>query len=220
LPLTTEPELIWLGDQLSNDFCLCRLQSLDAEAAVSNRCFGALAIYKLLPVSLVLLAFYAIAAQAEMTPKDLQVATRSLAFLTGRDVSHLRIAILYAPDVPASKAEADGLSAAVGGSLSASRVTLVPVSPLLLSVGNLPGLEGRDVAFVTSGLEPYQSAIAQAAAARKIVTITADFACVTSGNCVLGVHSEPRVQLLISRSAAQATATEFAPGFRLLVNEL
>ena len=155
-----------------------------------------------------------------MTPKDLQVAARSLAFLTGRDVGRLRIAILYAPDVPASKEEADRLVAAIGTSLSTARVTLVPVSPVLLSVGSLPELDGRDVAFVTSGLERYQAAIGQAAAARKIVTVTADFSCVTSGHCVMGVHSEPRVQVVINRAAALATATQFAPGFRLLVNEL
>ena len=183
--------------------------------AVSER-----AIYKLLAAGVTFLACCSLSAHAEMTPRDLQVAARSLAFLTGRDVSHLRIAILYAPNVAASKTEADQLAAAVGESLSAARVTLVPVSPLLLSVGNLPELDGRDVAFVTSGLEPYQAAIAQAAAARKIVTITADFNCVTNGNCVMGVHSEPRVQLLINRAAARATSTEFAPGFRLLVNEL
>ena len=99
-------------------------------------------------------------------------------------------------------------------------MTLVPVSPLLLTVGNLPQLEGRDVAFVTTGLERYQAAIGQAAAARKIVTVTSDFSCVTGGNCVMGVHSEPRVQVLINRSAALATSSEFAPGFRLLVNEI
>jgi hypothetical protein len=178
------------------------------------------AIYQILAVGCALIACFPNLARAEMTSKDLQVATRSLAFLTGRDIGRLRIAILYAPEVPASKDEADRLAAAIGTSLSAAHVTLVPVSPLLLSVGNLRELEGRDVAFVTSGLESYQAAIGQAAAARKIVTITADFGCVTGGNCVMGVHSEPRVQVLINRAAALATATEFAPGFRLLVNEL
>ena len=155
-----------------------------------------------------------------MTEKDLQVAARSLAFLTDRDISHLKVAILYAPDVPASKQEADDLARAIGTSLITARATLVPVSPLLLSVGNMPELAGRDVAFVTQGLERYQEAIAAAAVARKIVTVTADFACVTGGHCVMGVHSEPRVQVLVNHAAALATSTEFAPGFRLLVNEI
>ena len=114
-------------------------------------------------VTLSLLLTHLVPAAAEMTEKDLQVAARSLAFLTDRDISHLKVAILYAPDVPASKQEADDLARAIGTSLITARATLVPVSPLLLSVGNMPELAGRDVAFVTQGLERYQEAIAAAA---------------------------------------------------------
>lgn len=158
--------------------------------------------------------------QAEMTPKNLQVAARSLAFLTGRDISKLKIAIIYSPDVLSSKKEAEALAALLNSSFTAGRVTLVAVPPVLLGIGNLPALDNKDVAFVTDDLRQWHSAIAEAAKPRRIVTVTSDLDCVTNGYCVMGVQAEPRVQILINRAAALQSSIDFAPGFRLLVSEL
>ena len=158
--------------------------------------------------------------QAEMTPKELQVAARSLAFLTGREISALKVAIIYSPDIAASKHEAEALAAQLGSAFNAGRVTLVAVPPVSVNVGELPQLDGKDVAFVTDGLKAWYPAIAAASKPRHLVTVTSDFDCVAGGFCVLGVQAEPRVQVLINRALAQQSSIEFAPGFRLLVTEL
>ncbi len=157
---------------------------------------------------------------AEMTEKNLQIAARSLAFMTGRSTGTLRIAIVYAPEIAASKAEADHLMAQIGSGLTAGRVTLIPLPPAQLRIADLAALKDRDVAFVTDGLAAYHATIADAAAASHVVTVTTDLDCVTQAHCVMGVQSEPRVRVLINRAAAQRSAIEFAPGFRLLVTEL
>ena len=91
---------------------------------------------------------------------------------------------------------------------------------MLIAARNLSALENKDVAFVTGSLGAWHAAIAEASARRRIVTVTNDLACVISGNCVMGVRSEPRVQVVINRKLAERSSIEFAPGFRLLVTEL
>jgi len=158
--------------------------------------------------------------RAEMTIKNLQVAARSLGFLTGRDIAGLRVAIIYASDIEASKKEAEALVALLGSTFNAGRVTLIPVSPSTVPTTKLSSLDHEDVAFVTDNLKPWYGAIAEEARARHIVTVTSDLDCVINGACVLGVQAEPRVQVLINRAAAVQSAIEFAPGFRMLVTEL
>ena len=160
-------------------------------------------------------------AQAEeMTGKDLVVAARSLAFLSQRATSELRTVIIYAPDQDASRREAEAIASLLSGSFSAGRVRLIAASPVLIPASNLSALENKDVAFVTGSLGAWHASIAEASARRHVVTVTNDLSCVTSGNCVMGVRSEPRVQVIINRKLADRSSIDFAPGFRLLVTEL
>ena len=160
-------------------------------------------------------------AQAEeMTTKDLAVAARSLAFLSQRPTGELRTVIIYAPDQEASRREAETIASILSGGLSAGRVRLIASPPVLITTSNLSALENKDVAFVTGSLGAWHAAIAEASARRRIVTVSNDLTCVISGNCVMGVRSEPRVQVVINRKLAERSSIEFAPGFRLLVTEL
>ena len=155
-----------------------------------------------------------------MTPKDLAVAARSLAFLSQRTAGELRTVIIYAPDQEASRREAEAIAALLAGGLGAGRSRLVVSAPVLIPANNLSALENKDVAFVTGSLGPWHASIAEATARRHIVSVTNDLSCVTSGSCVLGVRSEPRVQVIINRKLADRSSIDFAPGFRLLVTEL
>ena len=160
-------------------------------------------------------------AQAEeTTAKDLAVAARSLAFLSQRPTGELRTVIIYAPDQDASRREAEAIASILSGSFTAGRVRLIATPPVLIAASNLSALDNKDVAFVTGSLGAWHAAIAEAAARRHIITVTNDLACVISGNCVMGVRSEPRVQVVINRKLADRSSIEFAPGFRLLVTEL
>ena len=156
----------------------------------------------------------------EMTTKDLAVAARSLAFLSQRATGELRTVIIYAPDQEASRREAEAIASILSGGFTAGRVRLIASPPVLIAASNLSALENKDVAFVTGSLGAWHAAIAEASARRRIVTVTNDLACVISGNCVMGVRSEPRVQVVINRKLAERSSIEFAPGFRLLVTEL
>ena len=160
-------------------------------------------------------------AQAEeMSGKDLAVAARSLAFLSQRASGELRTVIIYAPDQDSSRREAEAIASLLSGGFTAGRVRLITSPPVLIPASNLSALENKDVAFVTGSLGAWHASIAEASARRRIVTVTNDMSCVTSGNCVMGVRSEPRVQVVINRKLADRSSIEFAPGFRLLVTEL
>ncbi len=156
----------------------------------------------------------------EMTAKDLAVAARSLAFLSQRPSGELRTVIIYAPDQDASRREAEALASLLSGGFTAGRVRLIASPPVLIPASSLSSLENKDVAFVTGSLGAWHAAIAEASARRHIITVTNDLGCVISGNCVMGVRSEPRVQVIINRKLADRSSIEFAPGFRLLVTEL
>lgn len=160
-----------------------------------------------------------IAQADEMSIKDLGVAARSLAFLAQRNTSELRTIIIYAPEQESSRREAEAIASILSNSFSAGKVRLIASAPVMIAASNLSAMENRDVAFVTGSLGAWHSTIAEASARRKIVTVSNDLSCVTSGHCVLGVRSEPRVQVIINRKLAERSSIEFAPGFRLLVTE-
>jgi hypothetical protein len=53
-----------------------------------------------------------------------------------------------------------------------------------------------------------------------MLCVTATDDLVRSGHCIMAVHSQPRVDITINRSAAQAAGIGFTAAFSMLVHEL
>lgn len=147
--------------------------------------------------------------------KDLQVAGRALTFLEGGPSGRVTIGIVFDPAKPASVAEKNAIMAALGGGFSAGTLTLVgkPVE-----AGDVGGVSGVGALFVTRGVG--YGAVGAAARGKRLVTISSDPACATSGACVMSVVSEPKVEIIVNRSAAQAVGAVFKAAFRMMIREV
>ncbi|HSK40741.1 MAG TPA: hypothetical protein VK943_13325 [Arenibaculum sp.] len=159
---------------------------------------------------------------AETGSKDVQVAAKVFGFTDPPLTGTVRVAIVFAPDVEASRRDADALAGILGTGLAAGKATLVPVPVPLDPVGTgLDGaLDGAGAVFVTAGLAAHHEAIFGAAKARGLLSISTDMDCVRAARCVMGIRSEPRVEIVVNRSAAQASSIAFAPAFRMMISEL
>lgn len=155
---------------------------------------------------------------ADIGAKDVQVAAKTFGFTVPPLTGTVKVAVVFDPATPASQAEADQLTAILGSGLAVGATTLVPVP---VPVGQLDGgLDGVGVAFVTAGLSAHHERIFAATKARKLLSVSVDTSCVQSARCVMGVKSEPKVEILVNKAAAEASSVTFAPAFRMMISEL
>ncbi|HYD31800.1 MAG TPA: hypothetical protein VEB64_13245 [Azospirillaceae bacterium] len=169
---------------------------------------------------LALLALLALAgpAFADVGIKEFQIVGRTLSMLTTRPTGRIALAVVYAPDVAASRQEAEDVARVLGAGFAVGGLTLAPV---LVPVDRLAqGLDGATAVFVTAGLAAQQDTVFQAAGARALPTLTLDFTCVRAGKCVLALKAEPQVEIVLNRRAAEQARVSFASAFRMLVSEM
>lgn len=151
-----------------------------------------------------------------MTRDDLVIAARALGFLENPPIGQTRVGIVYSASVPRSVEEADDLQTMLGTGLKVGNLTMIPVKVktedvatanvgLFLLTGNV-GIDGLRVSSATK--------------ARHIPCITADLVAVQNGTCVVGVRSEPRIEIVVNRAAAEGSGTSFATVFRMLIREI
>ena len=147
--------------------------------------------------------------------KDLQVAGRALTFLENGPSGRAVLGVVFDPSKPASVAEKNAVMAAIGGGYAAGTVTLVgkPVE-----ADDVAGVAGVNALFVTGGVN--YAAVGAAAKARKIVTIGSGPACVNTGACVMGVSTDPKVEIVVNKSAAAAVGVAFKAAFRMMIKEI
>ncbi|HEX8899811.1 hypothetical protein [Vitreimonas sp.] len=148
-------------------------------------------------------------ALATTSERDLQVMARAVGFVEGLPRGNVTVAVVDGPG-------ADAIVAAMGAGVAGGGVTLVPRK---VAVGALAG-SGARVIIVPEGQGGSHAAIAAAARGLHAVTLSTDMACVNSGNCVVGVAAEPRVEIVVSRAASSANGISFAQAFRVMIREI
>jgi hypothetical protein len=147
--------------------------------------------------------------------KDLQVAGRALAFLENGPTGRAVLGVVFDPAKPGSVAEKNAVMAAIGGGYSAGAVTLVGKPIEADAVG---GVSGVSALYLPSGVN--YGAVGAEAKSKKLVTISGGSACVQSGACVMGVTTEPKVEITVNRSAAAAVGAVFKAAFRMMIKEI
>ena len=156
------------------------------------------------------------ASRAEFSVKDAQVLGRTLGFVGDGMTGVAVIGVAFASDSPASRREADAVGAIIGDELPTGRVKL---RIRLVPLDQLATVSGIDALFVTSDLAASTALIAGAARRLNIPTVSTDMACVEAAHCVVGFSSEPTVQIVIDRAAADRAGIRFVQAFRMLVRE-
>lgn len=170
-------------------------------------------ILPVLGLSLSLFTLIPLSAQADGA-REVQVAGRTLSFLDGGPTGRVVLGIVFDPSKPASVAEKDEVMGALGAGMAVGGITLVgkPVE-----VAEAAG-SGAGALYVTHGVN--YAAAGAVGKAKKIITISSDMACVTSGACVMGVAAAPKVEIVVNSATAGATGVQFKAAFKLMIKEI
>jgi hypothetical protein len=147
--------------------------------------------------------------------KDLQIAGRALTFLENGPTGKATLGVVFDPSKPASVAEKNAVMAALGGGMSAGALTLVGKA---VEAGDVAGVSGVAALYITTGVST--GPVGAAAKAKKLITIGSDMSCVTSGACVMSASADPKVEIVVSRSAAAAVGAVFKAAFRMMIREI
>ena len=156
------------------------------------------------------------ASRAEFSAKDAQVLGRTMSFVGDGITGVAVVGIAFAADSPASRREAEAIRAVVGDELLTGRVRL---RTRLVPLNQLATVDGIDALLVTSGLVASTAVLAGVARRLSIPTLSTDMACVEVADCVVGFSSDPTVQIVIDRGAADRAGVSFVQAFRMLVRE-
>lgn len=148
-------------------------------------------------------------AEASTSARDLQVVARAVGFINGLPRGIVDVAVVDGPG-------ADAVMAMMGAGVAAGGVTL---SPRRVSLNQLAA-SGARVIIVPEGQGASHAAIAAAAQRLHAVTLSTDMACVRAGHCVVGVAAQPRVEIVVSRSASRDANISFAQAFRVMIREI
>lgn len=166
-------------------------------------------------IALILMASLTPFAAHADASKDILIAGRALTFLENGPAGKVVMGVVFDPSKPASVAEKNAVMAAIGGGLAAGGVTIIgkPVE-----AGDAGGAAGVGALYVTKGANG--GAVVAAAKAKKIITIGSDVSCATSGACVMSVSADPKVEIVVNRSAAAAAGVVFKSAFRMMIREV
>lgn len=156
------------------------------------------------------------AVAAEFSAKDGQILGRTLGFVGDGMSGPAIVGVVFSPTNPASRREAELIQAVIGDDMPTGRVRL---RSRLVPIGQVAEVIGIQALYVTGGLSANIDLVAAAAQRLHVPTISADISCVQVGACVVGFSSEPTVQIIIDRGAAERSGVRFLQAFRMLVRE-
>jgi hypothetical protein len=151
---------------------------------------------------------------ASLSSRDLQVLGRALAFTLPAPTGPLTLAVAYAPGNAASRQDAEAIAALLGEGLRAGNAFF---RPKLMDTASL-GAGGYSVVLAAAGADGER--VMAASRSARVLCVTADFAAVQAGRCVMAVKAEPRVEVLVNHAAAAEVGVEFAAAFRMMIREI
>ena len=149
------------------------------------------------------------------TAKNLGVAGRALTFLENGPSGNVVLGVVFDPSKAGSVAEKNAVMAALGSGYAAGSVTLTGKPVEASEIG---GVSGVAALYVTGGVN--YAAVGAAAKAKRLVTVGSDPACVNSGACVMGVSTDPKVEIIVNQAAAAAVGATFKAAFRMMIHEI
>jgi hypothetical protein len=157
----------------------------------------------------------ATAAVGEVSTADLQATANAMGFLDG--LPHdgtLAVGIVYsgAPDGNAAAQQAADRLRGIAGPKAAR------FEPVLIAADRLNEAPDRlDALFLMPGVSGSAAAIIEMARRRHLVIISADTACLDAKCCVLMVHTDRRVQIVLDTALADAVGVRFPTVFLMVV---
>ena len=166
---------------------------------------------------MLLLAYHAHA--DTLSQSDLQVVARALGFFSPTVTGEAIVVIVYAPNDPASRPDAESIAAGFGSGIRNGSLVL---RPRLVAVGELAvargPAEGAAALIAANGAAGEQ--VMAAARAHQLVCVTANWDEVRAGRCSMAIRSVSKVEIAINHGALAACGVQVAAAFRMMVHEL
>jgi len=153
------------------------------------------------------------AAAASLSPQELQVIGRAIAFMQPPPAGGID-AVVYAEGNPASRQDADTILSEIGSGLQVGNL-LLPAREV--EAGAL-AQGGFAIAIAAAGANG--PSLAAAARAAHILCVTAELSAVETGTCTMGISTRPRVEIVLNHVAAAASNVTFAAAFRMMIHEM
>jgi hypothetical protein len=160
-------------------------------------------------------AFVCAPARAEFTLKAAQIMVRILGFMDHPPPAQVSLGLVYDPASPASQKQAENLMAQLGGGYQAGKFTLVPK---LVKIGGVSATS-VDVIVLMDGVGG-AAKIADVMKAKKIPCFTGDIAQVNGGACLIGITTDPKVNIQLNRNLAVQSGINFGSAFHMMITEI
>lgn len=168
--------------------------------------------------SVSLLATDADAAPDQPAQIDLMVGIKSLALLQNKIQGTVKVAVVYDPGNEASRADAQRINAFFKN--EGSHISNIAFTPVLVPLSALDSMVESKIVVLAVGLAGSYGTISAEAARNGQLTMSTDLGCVKANQCVLGIVSEPSVEIYYSQAAAKASSIVFAQAFTMLVKHI
>lgn len=156
-------------------------------------------------------------AHADITKADVQVAARALSFVSDPLSGTARVGIVYAKSSPRSVREAERLRRILVDGL---RIGAVELRPVLVETADVADAD-VELFFLTEHMAATETPNLLGNNNRQpILCITTDIEQVRNGACVMGIRSQPKVEVFVNRASAAANGITFSTVFRVMITEL
>jgi hypothetical protein len=149
---------------------------------------------------------------ASLQPQELQILGKALNFLQPPLTGEPVVAIVYAPDDPKSRLDAEDLA----GQLNKVRLGGVAVVARIVASQSL-ATEAFQLVITADGADG--KPVIAAAQANHALCVTANVAAVRDGQCTMAIRSLGKVEIFVNREAAAESGIGFATAFRMMVHE-
>lgn len=154
-------------------------------------------------------------ARAETTQRDLRALARAASFMANAPTGETEFGIVFPNGSAAGRAEAEQIAAAAGSGVTAGALTL---KPRLLPMAELAQSNLRVLVLTREAL-PAANEIAAATSGKQVLTVVTVASAIDGGKIVMSIASNPQIEILVNRAAAQSAGIIFAPAFRMLIKE-
>jgi hypothetical protein len=167
-------------------------------------------------VALACFFFLTSAARADVTKTDMQVVARALSFVSDPLSGTVRVGIVYAANSPRSVRQAQTLRSMLAAGL---RIGTLELRPVLIESAGIANAD-VDIFFLTEYIPADETPDLGGGVRRPTLCVTTDIPQVRSGACIMGVRSQPKVEVFVNRAAASANDVTFSTVFRVMITEL
>lgn len=152
-----------------------------------------------------------------LVEKDVSVIRQILNFLKPKPGNPFYIAIMYNPTEKQSQDDSIQLKNIIN---NGSKIHDLNIIAEAVSINNLKELKNYNAIIMGKDVSNYYSNIFQAVSEYKLISFTNDLKCVENSLCTLYIETNPSIEIVLNKSAAQKSSISFTSTIVMMVMEI